>query len=84
MLWRDLKVVQVFGANTNVGKSVLSTLLCKTAERKAPGRVTYVKPVSTGSAEDADDACDIPSSVAMTSFFLQTERLVSHHQDSAD
>ena len=49
MLWRDLKVWQIFGANTDVGKSVVSTLLCKAlAARARPEQVLYLKPVSTG------------------------------------
>lgn len=55
MLWRDLKVLQVYGANTNVGKSIISTLLCKALGRKSPnGGVLYLKPVSTGPLEDSD------------------------------
>jgi bifunctional dethiobiotin synthetase / adenosylmethionine---8-amino-7-oxononanoate aminotransferase len=55
MLWRDLKVWQIFGANTDVGKSVVSTLLCKALTLRArPSQVLYLKPVSTGSAEDHD------------------------------
>ncbi|KAH8695203.1 onanonoxo-7-onima-8-eninoihtemlysoneda [Talaromyces proteolyticus] len=52
-LWRSLRAHQVYGANTNVGKTVVSTLLCKAlAER---GSVGFLKPVSTGSLEEADD-----------------------------
>lgn len=55
MLWRDLKVLQVYGANTEVGKSIVSTLLCKAFKRKSPtSGVLYLKPVSTGPLEDAD------------------------------
>ena len=56
MLWRDFKVWQVFGANTDVGKSVVSTLLCKAWSRAKPSAspVLYLKPVSTGAQEDHD------------------------------
>jgi bifunctional dethiobiotin synthetase / adenosylmethionine---8-amino-7-oxononanoate aminotransferase len=53
MLWRDLKAWQVFGANTNVGKTIVSTLLCRALQK--PGhRVLYLKPVSTGPENEAD------------------------------
>jgi bifunctional dethiobiotin synthetase / adenosylmethionine---8-amino-7-oxononanoate aminotransferase len=56
MLWRDLKALQIYGANTNVGKTVVSTLLCKALQRRAPPLgLLYLKPVSTGPTEEADD-----------------------------
>jgi hypothetical protein len=55
MLWRDLKVWQIYGANTNVGKTIVSTILCKTLERRAPNAALYLKPVSTGPLDEADD-----------------------------
>ena len=56
MLFRDFKVWQVFGANTDVGKSVFSTLICKAWQRRVekPSHVWYLKPVSTGPTEDHD------------------------------
>ena len=55
MLWRDLKILQVYGANTNVGKSIVSTLLCRAFKKKSPtSGVLYLKPVSTGPPEEAD------------------------------
>lgn len=52
-LWRTLRVHQVYGANTDVGKTIVSTLLVKAlAER---GKIGFVKPVSTGSLDEADD-----------------------------
>ncbi len=55
MLWRDFKVWQVFGANTDVGKSVVSTLLCKALTNRQPAsQVLYLKPVSTGAPQDHD------------------------------
>ncbi|KIW80521.1 dethiobiotin synthase [Fonsecaea pedrosoi CBS 271.37] len=53
MLWRDLKVWQVFGANTNVGKTIVSTLLCR-ALQTPDQRVLYLKPVSTGPRNEED------------------------------
>jgi dethiobiotin synthetase/adenosylmethionine--8-amino-7-oxononanoate aminotransferase len=57
-LWKKLIVVQVYGANTGVGKTVFSTLLGAHFGRKSdPTRwaVRYIKPVSTGPADEADD-----------------------------
>lgn len=56
MLWRDLKVWQVYGANTDVGKTIVSTILCKALARRAPPNgLLYLKPVSTGPVDEADD-----------------------------
>jgi len=61
LLWRSLRVYQVFGANTDVGKTVFTTLLGRTARRRwNDERVTFLKPVSTGSADEADDKCEPP------------------------
>ena len=54
MLWRDLKAWQIYGANTNVGKTIVSTILCKALQRRAPNAVLYLKPVSTGPPDEAD------------------------------
>ncbi|BFZ58333.1 hypothetical protein PYCC9005_005395 [Savitreella phatthalungensis] len=43
-------IYQIFGANTGVGKTIISTLLAKAF---AP-RIDYIKPVSTGPLDDAD------------------------------
>lgn len=56
MLWRDLKAWQIYGANTDVGKTILSTILCKALQRRAPQKsLLYLKPVSTGPQDEADD-----------------------------
>jgi bifunctional dethiobiotin synthetase / adenosylmethionine---8-amino-7-oxononanoate aminotransferase len=56
MLWRDLKAWQVYGANTDVGKTIISTILCRALQRRAPSNgVLYLKPVSTGPLDEADD-----------------------------
>lgn len=52
-LYKHLRIHQVFGANTDVGKTVLTTALCRTAA--VSNRVYYLKPLSTGSPADADD-----------------------------
>ncbi|RDW71540.1 hypothetical protein BP6252_08103 [Coleophoma cylindrospora] len=56
VLFRSLKALQVYGANTDVGKTVVSTILCKALARATPEQQAwYLKPVSTGPLEDADD-----------------------------
>ncbi|KAG6054907.1 hypothetical protein E4U17_003352 [Claviceps sp. LM77 group G4] len=56
LLWRSLRVYQVFGANTDVGKTIFTTLLARTARKKAQDEhVAFLKPVSTGAADEADD-----------------------------
>ncbi len=56
MLWRDLKAWQIYGANTDVGKTIISTVLCKALARRAPNNgLLYLKPVSTGPDREADD-----------------------------
>lgn len=58
LLWRSLRVYQVFGANTDVGKTIFTTLLTRTAKKLwKDEHVTFLKPVSTGAEEDADDRC---------------------------
>lgn len=54
LLYKNLRIHQIFGANTDVGKTVLSSALVRaSAARK--NTVFYLKPVSTGPAQDADD-----------------------------
>ncbi|KIX07086.1 dethiobiotin synthase [Rhinocladiella mackenziei CBS 650.93] len=56
MLWRDLKAWQVYGANTDVGKTIVSTILCRALRRRASSQgLLYLKPVSTGPQTEADD-----------------------------
>jgi dethiobiotin synthetase/adenosylmethionine--8-amino-7-oxononanoate aminotransferase len=60
LLWRSLRVYQVYGANTDVGKTIITTILCKAARKLWPGQHTaYLKPVSTGASEVADDRCRV-------------------------
>jgi dethiobiotin synthetase/adenosylmethionine--8-amino-7-oxononanoate aminotransferase len=55
-LWRNLRAYQIYGANTNVGKTIMSTILLKAHARKFPSENTwYLKPVSTGPLEEADN-----------------------------
>ncbi|KAL9714222.1 hypothetical protein Ac2012v2_002532 [Leucoagaricus gongylophorus] len=53
-LFRNLRIHQIFGANTDVGKTILTTaLVSAAAARNYP--VFFLKPVSTGPSQDADD-----------------------------
>ncbi|KAJ4396709.1 hypothetical protein N0V93_000930 [Gnomoniopsis smithogilvyi] len=55
LLWRSQRAYQVFGANTDVGKTIFTTLLCKGTKKLWNDRaVTFLKPVSTGPAHEAD------------------------------
>lgn len=53
-LFKNLRIHQIFGSNTDVGKTIFTTALVRaSAARNTP--VYYLKPVSTGSLDDADD-----------------------------
>ncbi|KAM3512070.1 hypothetical protein MY11210_004267 [Beauveria gryllotalpidicola] len=68
LLWRSLRVYQVFGANTEVGKTVFTTLLCKSAKRNwKQENVSFLKPVSTGPLDEADDHPVSPHTAALAS-----------------
>lgn len=55
-LWRSLRAHQVYGANTDVGKTIVSTILCNAVNRlKTKEQSAFLKPVSTGPLDDADD-----------------------------
>ncbi|KAK3386109.1 hypothetical protein B0H63DRAFT_501654 [Podospora didyma] len=55
-LWRLLCVYQIFGANTDVGKTVFTTNLINTVTENRPNaKVAYLKPVSTGPKSKADN-----------------------------
>lgn len=59
LLWRSLRVYQVFGANTDVGKTIFTTLLARTAKKLwKDENVAFLKPVSTGPEDEADDRCE--------------------------
>ncbi|KAK4198341.1 bifunctional dethiobiotin synthetase/adenosylmethionine-8-amino-7-oxononanoate aminotransferase [Triangularia verruculosa] len=56
LLHRSLRVYQVWGANTEVGKTVFSTILCGLTSTSRPDEKTaFLKPVSTGPTQEADD-----------------------------
>lgn len=53
-LFKSLRIHQIFGANTDVGKTILTTALVR-ASALSNVPVHYLKPVSTGPMQDADD-----------------------------
>ncbi|KAI0399862.1 bifunctional dethiobiotin synthetase/adenosylmethionine-8-amino-7-oxononanoate aminotransferase [Xylaria palmicola] len=56
LLWRNLRIYKVYGANTDVGKTVLTSVLCNATRRIWKDEATaYLKPVSTGAEDEADD-----------------------------
>ncbi|KAK7736980.1 hypothetical protein SLS53_006735 [Cytospora paraplurivora] len=72
ILWRNLRVYQIYGANTDVGKTVLTTLLCRASTELCKSEQTsFLKPVSTGPEDEADTRYDlfqqIPSDAALLS-----------------
>ncbi|KAF8633098.1 hypothetical protein AX15_001515 [Amanita polypyramis BW_CC] len=54
LLYKNLRIHQIFGANTDVGKTILTSALVR-ASAARNNTVFYLKPVSTGRPEDADD-----------------------------
>jgi dethiobiotin synthetase/adenosylmethionine--8-amino-7-oxononanoate aminotransferase len=77
-LYRHLLTYQVYGANTDVGKTVFSTILCKAFTRKK--KTWYLKPVSTGPLEEADNyhvGSFVPQ--ANPSCLFQFEEAISPH-----
>ncbi|KAL9048816.1 MAG: hypothetical protein Q9162_007529 [Coniocarpon cinnabarinum] len=85
VLWRKFRVYQVFGANTNVGKTIFSTLLCRSAQAlRQPQKVWYLKPVSTGPIDDADKwHLDRFARGVDTQDFYQFDAAVSPHVAAA-
>ncbi|KAF8198211.1 PLP-dependent transferase [Mycena galopus ATCC 62051] len=54
LLFKHLRIHQIFGANTDVGKTILTTALVR-ASAALKNDVFYLKPISTGPIQDADD-----------------------------
>lgn len=72
LLWRNLRVYKIYGANTDVGKTVFTSILCNASRRIWKEEATaYLKPVSTGSDDDADDKC-LSSVLSLESKFILT------------
>jgi dethiobiotin synthetase/adenosylmethionine--8-amino-7-oxononanoate aminotransferase len=55
---RSFQAYQIFAANTNVGKTIFATGLCRAAAIVAKEKnrdVVYLKPVQTGYPVDSDE-----------------------------
>ncbi|KAK6005481.1 hypothetical protein QM012_007123 [Aureobasidium pullulans] len=80
-LWPRLRTIQVYGANTGVGKTVVSTLLCKALRKRLPDyNVHYLKPISTGPLDEQDNRHITRYSKDITSkTLLQFDDPVSPH-----
>lgn len=59
-LWRSLRAHQVYGANTDVGKTIVSTVLCRAVQQQKQ-TAGFLKPVSTGALDEADDRYCTPT-----------------------
>lgn len=71
VLWRKLCAHQVYGANTSVGKTIVSTVLCNAVQSLNKSRpVGFLKPVSTGPLDEADDKCVLPVVCLFLSLFV--------------
>ncbi|KAF4435211.1 adenosylmethionine-8-amino-7-oxononanoate aminotransferase [Fusarium austroafricanum] len=57
ILRRSLRVHQVYGANTDVGKTIFSTILCNSAAKRGD-KTWFLKPVSTGAPNEVDGWCN--------------------------
>ncbi|KAK2068054.1 hypothetical protein P8C59_002726 [Phyllachora maydis] len=54
LLFRHLRIYQVYGANTDVGKTIFTTILATAASKPPGASAHYLKPVSTGPPDEAD------------------------------
>ncbi|KAJ2998011.1 hypothetical protein NUW58_g461 [Xylaria curta] len=62
LLWRNLRVYKIYGANTDVGKTIVASILCNATRRLWKDEATaYLKPVSTGAEDEADDKSTLGS-----------------------
>ncbi|KAJ5946157.1 hypothetical protein N7454_002996 [Penicillium verhagenii] len=78
-LWRTLRAHQVYGANTDVGKTIVSTVLCNAVQRQKQ-QAAFLKPVSTGALDDADDRhMQRYGAGALTKCLYQFDEPVSPH-----
>ncbi|KAJ7727212.1 PLP-dependent transferase [Mycena metata] len=83
LLFRHLRIHQIFGANTDVGKTILTTALVR-ASAVLKNEVFYLKPISTGPIQDADDEhirryCGAPQDKVHTDCLYRFHVPVSPH-----
>lgn len=57
LLFKHLRIHQVFGANTDVGKTILTCALARASALKN-NSVFYLKPIGAGPLDTADDKSD--------------------------
>lgn len=82
-LYRNLLTYQLYGANTDVGKTIFSTVLCKAFSRTR--KTWYLKPVSTGPLSEADDAhIKLFAPKTTTTCLFQFDLAVSPHLAAAE
>lgn len=79
-LWRQLKAYQVFGANTDVGKTIISSALCKYLAESQSDPVWYLKPIQTGDIYDTSHVKNFTSSGTLsTQHLIHYPRPASPH-----
>lgn len=75
----------MYGANTDVGKTIFSTILCKGAKRLRPNEeVAFLKPISTGPDDESDQRCKSDHSVAVLAVRAVILTTVTDGADLAD
>ncbi|CCI42483.1 unnamed protein product [Albugo candida] len=72
----DAPVFQVFGSNTDVGKTVLTAGICRSAIENHKYKITYIKPIQTGTDAPNSDAAFVKRHVNRSEY-LQCETLFS-------
>ncbi|KXJ85128.1 bifunctional dethiobiotin synthetase/adenosylmethionine-8-amino-7-oxononanoate aminotransferase [Microdochium bolleyi] len=89
-LWRHLRVFQIWGSNTDVGKTIFATTLCKAAAKHySHEKVAFLKPVSTGAPHEADswhmrsDAPDIANDTLFQYEVACSPHAAASYRDSA-
>lgn len=73
----DTPVFQIFGSNTDIGKTIVSAGICRSAATIAAttrGRVEYIKPLQTGT----DD--DVPGSFPGDASFIEKHALLKNQR----
>ncbi|KAK8019639.1 Onanonoxo-7-onima-8-eninoihtemlysoneda [Apiospora arundinis] len=82
LLWRNLRVYQIYGANTDVGKTIFTTALCNAASKLYSNDLTgYLKPVSTGPGDAADEQSQPHKTIPKDADLLSS--IYSHLSDAA-
>ncbi|KAJ8132290.1 hypothetical protein O1611_g1334 [Lasiodiplodia mahajangana] len=77
LLWRNLRVYKIYGANTDVGKTVVTSILCNASRRIWKDEATaYLKPVSTGPQDEADDESTLKDLLETSLPVVSNERIL--------